>query len=189
MNARLRRERAGMPPSELEYLARLGFLFEQGEQGLTVIYPEGAVRQTVDAREGRYAVFFTSGYQRRKVKEVYSPASRVYLVMLTPDPVSPQEEREHRHEVALSQCLSREQVCQLSESVEALSELGVRVEAEGQHRRVIYPEGAVRETISEAEGRYVVFFTSLYERRQMSEQYDPQLGGYALTLKPARFGH
>ena len=83
--------------------------------------------------------------------------------------------------------ISRDNVYWLSEDIDVLKGMGLTIEPMGDVFLVTYPEGAVRETIPEPEGLCIVFFTYHYERRQMTECYNPHNEAYALTLKPARF--
>ena len=83
--------------------------------------------------------------------------------------------------------LSRDRVQAISEDLDNLQAMGFTIEQGEEGMTVTYPEGASRIPISRREGLSIVFFIYHYEQRQMSEQYDPQTGGYRLTLKPARF--
>ena len=87
----------------------------------------------------------------------------------------------------MSTRISRDNVYWLSEDIDVLAGMGLTLEQTEDVFLVSYPEGAVRETIPGPEGLCIVFFTYHYERRQMTERYNPHNGAYALTLKPARF--
>lgn len=85
MSERLRRSKITPPPqSERPAFLRVGCIFEETEDGLVITYPEGAVRETIDERRGRYAVFFPFQYETREIIEHYHPSVGQYIILLRP---------------------------------------------------------------------------------------------------------
>ncbi len=85
MSERLTRNKITPPPqSEWDALTHMGCTFEETQNGLTVTYPEGAMRETINEQEGRYAVFFTFQYERRQVTELYNHFTGCYIIILRP---------------------------------------------------------------------------------------------------------
>ena len=85
MSERLTRSPITPPPQrEQEAMLRLGLEFEEREEGLVVIYPQGAMRETINAENRRYAVFFVHQYEQRQVTEAYNRSTRSYVLFLRP---------------------------------------------------------------------------------------------------------
>ena len=85
MSERLTRCPITPPPQHAhEALRRVGCEIEERDEGLTLIYPLGATRETIDERMGRYSVFFVHHYEQREVKELYHPAVGSYIIALKP---------------------------------------------------------------------------------------------------------
>jgi hypothetical protein len=72
------------PPDAQEAMRRLGCRFEEREEGLLIVYPEGASRETVDERVGRYTVFIVQHYQPRQIVELYNYLTRHWIIILKP---------------------------------------------------------------------------------------------------------
>ena len=84
MSERLTRAITPPPQSEREALVLMGCDFEETQDGVVVTYPEGAYRETIDEREGRYAVFFPYRSEMRHVTELYDCSTRTYIMVLRP---------------------------------------------------------------------------------------------------------
>lgn len=85
MSERLTRSPITPPPQrEREAMLRLGLEFEEREEGLVVIYPEGAIRETMDEEDRRFAVFFVHHYEQRQVTEAYNRSTTSYILFLRP---------------------------------------------------------------------------------------------------------
>ena len=85
MSERLTRSPITPPPQrEQEAMLRLGLEFEEREDGLVVIYPQGAMRETINEENRRYAVFFVHQYEQRQVIEAYNRSTRSYVLFLRP---------------------------------------------------------------------------------------------------------
>jgi hypothetical protein len=84
MHERLTRTITPPPQSEQEALARMGCDFEERQDEMVVTYPVGAIRETIDAREGRYAVSFTFQYEQRQVTELYNHFTGRFIIILKP---------------------------------------------------------------------------------------------------------
>ena len=83
MSERLNRSPITPPPQrEQEAMLRLGLEFEEREEGLVVIYPQGAMRETINEENRRYAVFFVHQYEQRQVTEAYNRSTRSYVLFL-----------------------------------------------------------------------------------------------------------
>lgn len=70
---------------------------------------------------------------------------------------------------------------------QAMLRLGFELEEREDGLLLTYPEGALRETINEEDGRFVVFFVHQYEQRQVTEVYNPSTRTYILLLRPSRY--
>jgi|GEM_PF-2812037 hypothetical protein len=82
MSERLTRSPITPPPqSEQEAMLRLGLEFEETPGGLVVTYPEGAIRETINEEDRRYAVFFVHHYEQRQVTEAYNWSTRSYILL------------------------------------------------------------------------------------------------------------
>jgi hypothetical protein len=68
-----------------------------------------------------------------------------------------------------------------------LVRLGCELEEREDGVLLTYPEGALRETINEQEGRHAVFFVHQYEQRQVTEVYNPSTKTYIILLRPSRY--
>ena len=84
MTERLTRTVTPPPQREREALELIGCDFEEAEDGVVVTYPEGAYRETVDEREGRYAVFFPYRSEIREVTELFNRFTNAYIMILRP---------------------------------------------------------------------------------------------------------
>ena len=71
---------------------------------------------------------------------------------------------------------------------EAMLRLGLEFEETPDGLVVTYPQGAIRETINEHDGRDAVFFVHHYEQWQVTEAYNRSTTSYILFLRPAQFG-
>jgi hypothetical protein len=87
MSERLTRAITPPPDSEVPLMQRLGCTFEETDEGMIVTYPEGATRETVDEREGRYTVFITHKRQQRQITELYNRFTGRYIIVLRPFPL------------------------------------------------------------------------------------------------------
>ncbi len=85
MSERFTRSPITPPPQrEREAMLRLGLEFEETPDGLVVTYPEGAMRETINEEDRRFAVFFVHHYEQRQVTEVYNRSTRSYVLFLRP---------------------------------------------------------------------------------------------------------
>lgn len=85
MSERVTRSPITPPPQNVQQaMLRLGFELEEREDGLLLTYPEGALRETINEHEGRYAVFFVHQYEQRQVTEVYNRYTKTYIILLRP---------------------------------------------------------------------------------------------------------
>jgi hypothetical protein len=84
MTERLTRTVTPPPQSERDALVRMGCEFEETEDEVVVTYPEGAYRETIDEREGRYAVFFLYHSEMRQVTELFNRFTNAYIMILRP---------------------------------------------------------------------------------------------------------
>lgn len=84
MSERLTRTITPPPQSEQEALVRMGCDFEEMPDGMIVTYPVGAIREMIDEREGRYAVFFTFQSEQRQVTELYNRFTDRFIIILKP---------------------------------------------------------------------------------------------------------
>jgi hypothetical protein len=85
MSERLTRSTITPPPqSEWDALLHLGCELEEKEDGLLLTYPEGALRETINEQEGRYAVFFVHQYEQRQVTELYNRFTKRFIILLRP---------------------------------------------------------------------------------------------------------
>lgn len=84
MSERLTRTITPPPQSEQQALHHMGFEFEETPDGMVVTYPAGATRETIDEREGRYAVFFLYHAELREIREVYNRFTGTYIIVLKP---------------------------------------------------------------------------------------------------------
>ena len=83
MSERLTRSPITPPPQrEQEAMLRLGFEFEEREEGLVVTYPKGAMRETINEDDRRFAVFFVHHYEQRQIIEAYNWSTRSYILFL-----------------------------------------------------------------------------------------------------------
>ncbi len=65
-------------------MLHLGFEFEEREEGLVVTYPKGAMRETINEDDRRFAVFFVHHCEQRQVTEAYNWSTRSYILLLRP---------------------------------------------------------------------------------------------------------
>ncbi len=84
MSERLTRTITPPPQSEQEALGHRGCDFEETPEGMIVTYPVGAIRETIDEREGRYAVSFTFQCEQRQVTELYNHFTGRFIIILKP---------------------------------------------------------------------------------------------------------
>ncbi len=84
MSERLMRTITPPPQSEREALLLMGCNFEETPDRVVVTYPEGAYRETIDEREGRYAVFFPYHSELRQVTELFNRFTNAYIMILRP---------------------------------------------------------------------------------------------------------
>lgn len=82
MSERLTRNITPPPQSEQEALVSMGCDFAETEDGVIVTYPAGATRETIDEREGRYAVFFTFQSEMQQIRELYNRFTGRFIIVL-----------------------------------------------------------------------------------------------------------